>query len=1230
MNLAKERKSTQNKYRRRWHTWRDRLILLAMVIAIALPNIGPTYAATGSLYARLITAPGGGVWMGAHFWVADHLMGFCRLDAGADGSFAINQSTCNTAAVSPGQPAYDAANGYVYVPDNSSKSRGVWRLVFDSSTETVGSPVPLAATARLGANRPTATALGPDGKLYVGFIKNGDIKRLTTPTAAAQTVESVGRTSDGRGVSGMTYVGSDLYLAQGGAVTKIANAPGATGGSVAQATPLIATAPTAIVSDGVNVIYVAETPVDSSSVLRYTISTNTQDIYATRGNMPPSGTPTDFKFVSGLSLDSSGNLYVGDDPSDGALSIQGHLWWIAAGSAPEVEGTPGGGTPAPPPAPALTDGSPYADQITAPGGGVWMGTHYWVADHLMGLCRVDQNTDGTLDINQSTCNTAAVSPGQPSYDAANGYVYVPDNSSKSAGVWRLQFNSTTETVGNPALVAANAGLGGNRPTATALQTDGSLYVGFIKNGDVKRITTPYGVSQTVRTIGRSSDGRGISGLALLGADLYLAEGAAVTKIAKVANVVSGATAQRTSIVATAPTAIAAGGMDALFVADTPVAVSNIIRYTVSVDVQELYAKEGTTGAGATTPFKFVSGLTLDTYGNLYVGDDPSDGASSFQGHIWKVVGITAEYAEGITAPGGGVWLGSHLWVSDHLMGFCRLDLGLDGEYGINQNTCSTAAVSPGQPSFDRIGYVYIPDNSSKSKGVWRLQFDGSTETAGNPVLIAANAGLGGSRPTATALGPDGNLYVGSIKNGDIKRITTPAGASQTVQSVGRSSDGRGVAGLAFVDSDLYLAEGNAVTKITSATGASGGTAQDTPITAVAPTAIASDGADVIYIADTPVDSSSVLRYTLSTGTQDIYATKCVNPTYGTLYFKFVSGLTLDGSGNLYVADDPSDGALSLQGHVFRVLAGSNPEVAGAPGGGTPPPPPTDALTTGSLYAGQITAPGGGVWMGTHYWVADHLMGFCRPDTSAGGQYTINQSTCNTAAASPGQPSYDAANSYVYLPDNSSKGKGVWRLQFNSAGEAVGSPFLLAAGAGLTGSRPTATAIGPDGSLYVGSIKNGDIKRIINPAGTTQAVQTIGRSSDSRGVAGLAFVGTDFYLVEGVALTKIANATAASSGATAQQTSLSVTAPTAVASNGVDTLYVADTPVGVSDVWRYDVNSHVQEVYANAAALADGSQTTFKFVSGLTLDWSGNLYVGDDPSDGQMSLQGHIWRVAPAP
>lgn len=65
-----------------------------------------------------------------------------------------------------------------------------------------------------GAGRhdlPTSTALGPDGKLYVGFLKNGNINQIANPgvvnpTPQNQTVESVGTSPNGRPILSMMGV----------------------------------------------------------------------------------------------------------------------------------------------------------------------------------------------------------------------------------------------------------------------------------------------------------------------------------------------------------------------------------------------------------------------------------------------------------------------------------------------------------------------------------------------------------------------------------------------------------------------------------------------------------------------------------------------------------------------------------------------------------------------------------------------------------------------------------------------------------------------------------------------------------------------------------------------------------------------------------------------------------------------------------------------------------------
>ena len=72
------------------------------------------------------------------------------------------------------------------------------------------------------------------------------------------------------------------------------------------------------------------------------------------------------------------------------------------------------------------------------------------------------------------------------------------------------------------------------------------------------------------------------------------------------------------------------------------------------------------------------------------------------------------------------------------------------------------------------------------------------------------------------------------------------------------------------------------------------------------------------------------------------------------------------------------------------------------------------------------------------------------------------------------------------------GSGVWMISFQSQfGEF--SPFAgiapVAPNGGLAGDLPTSTALGPDGKLYVGFLKNGNIKRILNLGASGVAPQT---------------------------------------------------------------------------------------------------------------------------------------------
>ena len=289
-------------------------------------------------------------------------------------------------------------------------------------------------------------------------------------------------------------------------------------------------------------------------------------------------------------------------------------------------------------------------------------------------------------------------------------------------------------------------------------------------------------------------------------------------------------------------------------------------------------------------------------------------------------------ATNVTAPNGGVMLtgangSKHLWIPDHLNGVCRVDAA-----GLNQNTCAlflgTNAVKPGQLSFDPVNnYLYIPDLSAKSQGVFRVKYDPNGDN-GNGSLslfdrtqLAPNCGLGGNLPWATALGPDGNLYVSFKKSPSIVRVKDPAGVSipcANVQVMGNASDGRSAFSLAWVGTRLFEADNKGLGAISNATqcAVTVGTCNAVPFLTgqiTAPQMIAAD------------QQNSTLY--VGAGT-NVYAVQ-VGATQGfAVYqsgFGFVTGLTVDpsplGAGNLpvvYVGDDPSQGALPGAGRIVSI------------------------------------------------------------------------------------------------------------------------------------------------------------------------------------------------------------------------------------------------------------------------------------------------------------------------
>lgn len=324
----------------------------------------------------LPTAPAGGVVIGEQTWVCDASVGFAPvvdaengvldpfLAIGTVGDIKLPISP-TTVPATCGQSALQS-NGFTYITqavvdtkNPPSTARGVLRTALDPNTGAlVGPSSYIATTAGLDGNQPTAAALGPDGNLYVGFLKSGNIKKIVNPgSGTTQVVQSVGNTPQGHPARAIAFVGGDLYIASVDAFSVIRNAMSSSCTGGCNATTISdgfsGIAHTGVTSDGVNTVYfaVAGNPQlpGSSQIWRYTPS-NATFTFVSQGGVDKNGAnPSDFSFVASktnlLALDAGGNLWIGDDTSNASATGAGRLWTVSAAALTTLPaGSTTGGT----------------------------------------------------------------------------------------------------------------------------------------------------------------------------------------------------------------------------------------------------------------------------------------------------------------------------------------------------------------------------------------------------------------------------------------------------------------------------------------------------------------------------------------------------------------------------------------------------------------------------------------------------------------------------------------------------------------------------------------------------------------------------------------------------------------------------------------------------------------------------------------------------------------------
>lgn len=621
------------------------LLMILLITGLITMSMTPAQAATGEHYVGALTTVRGQGWLpgptGAvdgNLWVADQVRGVCRIDLDAGGQYVLNPATCNTVAGSPGQFAFDAGGNFVYVPASANGSATLVRLSYDPNTESLSAPtaINLAPGVVPAPNlRPAAAAISPGGSVYVGALNSNTIVRIVAPGSANLSVHTVG-TSSSNGVRSLAFVGGDLYLAENGAVTRITNADTCNGAcAAAPVTGITVAAPLSLLANPPH-LYIGAT----DGVYRFNPTTGVQELFGDTGSVVVDGNTLTPPLVNVTSLAIDGvNLYVADDPT-GGIDRHSRVWRM-------LTTDPAGGEPATP----LTVASLYAERpgagITLPASLHWLdgalGERLWVSDVFQGLCRVDPGIGGPV-LNLATCRIGADVPGQVAIDPVNNLVYMPV---AEDGLYRAQYDPATNTIGTPVRILTEAGR--VRMTAAALGPDGNVYFGFTRLTDIQRFVNPSGdpngPPQQFHTIGLG--GGEVSGMAFVGTDLYILDADPATlapRVAVIPNAVAcgGAPGNPGNCVAETVPGITLAAADVhfslasdgvnLFVANE----TEVLWFNPATGIATPLVRSGIDSLGNNSSFRSVSGVGVNSQGQVFFGDDTTAAEGASETRVWQV------------------------------------------------------------------------------------------------------------------------------------------------------------------------------------------------------------------------------------------------------------------------------------------------------------------------------------------------------------------------------------------------------------------------------------------------------------------------------------------------------------------------------------------------------------------------------------------------------------------
>jgi len=563
----------------------------------------------------------------------------------------------------------------------------------------------------------------------------------------------------------------------------------------------------------------------------------------------------------------------------------------------------------------LTASTTYTITVTGPGGTVISGQARVLVGTLSVFAGVPSgvgNTDGTGAAGRFNSPFSVAVDGSDNVYAADKFNHIIRKISSTGVVNTLA--GTNGFSGRADGTGAAASF--KDPQGVAVDSAGTLFVADTGNHTIRMITAAGVVSTLAGTAGTPGSADGTGGGASFNA----------------------------------PAALAVDGFGNLYVADSG---NHTIRMiTTGGVVSTLAGAVGSPGSadgtGLLAAFSNPQGGAVDLSGNVYVADTGNHtirmisagvvstlaGSAGLRGSL-DGTGTAARFSD---PTGLAVDINGIAYVADYFSSIVRkitpggvvsTFAGTAEEWGNVDGTGAIARFSgPTGVAVDGFGNVRVADNANNT--IRKITPGGLVSTlAGTGVDIGSADGTAAARfnlPYAMAQDGNGNLYVSDWDNHTIRKIT-PGGLVSTLAGtpvIPGSADGTGSAasfknpsGVGLDGSgNIYVVDaGNNTVRMVTPAGVvstlagTAGTSGNLDATGPAasfndPTGLAVDASGNVYVADS---GNHLIRKISSGGVVTTLAGTAAVPGHadgpgGAASFDGPTGITIDGSGNLYVTD----------------------------------------------------------------------------------------------------------------------------------------------------------------------------------------------------------------------------------------------------------------------------------------------------------------------------------------